>query len=102
MVTTATTTRQRKRAAVRRRDVWMRVTDPGKLRRRRKSKHFTQRELAFLTNCTQSAIYLIEAGKLRNISENLACLIAARLDVDVEDYFEARDDSDLPEAVHAS
>ena len=102
MVTTAPTRRRRKRPPVKRRDVWMRVTDPGKLRRRRKSKHFTQRELAFLCNCSQSAIYLIETGKLRNVSENLACLIAARLDVDVEDYFEAHDDSGVSEVVHAS
>lgn len=80
----------------------MRVIDPGKIRRKRKNKHFTQRELAYLTNCSQSAIYLIEAGKLRNISENLACLIAARLDEDVEDLFEAHEEPVVPEPPHAS
>ena len=95
-------THRRKRPPVKRRDVWMQVIDPGKIRRRRKSKHFSQRELAYLVRRSQSTIYLIETGKLRNISEDLACSIAARLDLDVEDLFVAHDDPVAPETAHAS
>ena len=69
----------------------MRVKDGGQIRRWRKQRHFSQRELAFLVRRTQSTIYLIESGGLRAISEDLAIAIAARLDVPWEDLFEANE-----------
>jgi putative transcriptional regulator len=80
----------------------MRVKDGGQIRRWRKQRHFSQRELAYLVRRTQSTIYLIETGKLRNLSEDLAIAIAARLDVPWEDLFEAHEESVMPEVVHAS
>ncbi|MCZ1075049.1 helix-turn-helix transcriptional regulator [Rhodococcus sp. A5(2022)] len=69
----------------------MQVKDPAQIRRWRKQRHFTQRELAFLVRRTQATIWQIEAGKLRNISEDLAIAIAARLDVPWEDLFVAHE-----------
>ncbi|MGA5467145.1 helix-turn-helix transcriptional regulator [Mycobacterium sp. NPDC050041] len=80
----------------------MRVTDPARVRRQRKYKRYSQRELAFLVRRTQSTIYLIETGKLRDISEDLALAIAARLDVPWEDLFEARESSSVPGLTHDS
>lgn len=80
----------------------MRVKDPARIRRHRKFKRYSQRELAYLVRRTQSTIYLIETGKLRTVSEDLGIAIAARLDVPWEDLFEAHDDVDLPAVEHAS
>lgn len=76
----------------------MHVIDGSRIRRWRKQRHYSQRELAFLVRRTQSTIYLIETGKLRAITEDLALALAARLDVPWEDLFEAREDS-LPSDV---
>ncbi|OMB79306.1 helix-turn-helix transcriptional regulator [Mycolicibacterium conceptionense] len=76
----------------------MHVIDGNRIRRWRKQRHYSQRELAFLVRRTQSTIYLIETGKLRDITEDLALALAARLDVPWEDLFEAREDS-LPSDV---
>lgn len=92
----------RKRPPARRREYWMRVIDPARIRRHRKFKRYSQRELAYLVRRTQSTIYLIETGKLRTVTEDLGLAIAARLDVPWEDLFEACDDSPMPEVVHAS
>lgn len=78
----------------------MRVKDGGQIRRWRKQKHFSQRELAFLVRRTQSTIYLIETGKLRAISEDLAVAIASRLDVPWEDLFEAHEVEPMPKVAH--
>ncbi|OLL21219.1 MULTISPECIES: helix-turn-helix transcriptional regulator [unclassified Rhodococcus (in: high G+C Gram-positive bacteria)] len=80
----------------------MRVKDGGQIRRWRKQKHFSQRELAYLVRRTQSTIYLIETGKLRSISEDLAVAIASRLDVPWEDLFEAHEIEPVPGAAHGS
>ncbi|MCK0174768.1 helix-turn-helix transcriptional regulator [Mycolicibacterium sp. F2034L] len=101
MVTTSTISRRR-RPPTKRREYWMRVTDPARIRRQRKFKRFSQRELAYLVRRTQSTIYLIETGKLRDISEDLALAIAARLDVPWEDLFEARESSSVPGVGHDS
>lgn len=79
-----------------RKEVWMQVKDPAQIRRWRKQRHFTQRELAFLVRRTQATIWQIEAGKLRNISEDLAIAIAARLDVPWEDLFVAHEIPAVP------
>ncbi|NDK91763.1 helix-turn-helix transcriptional regulator [Gordonia desulfuricans] len=69
----------------------MRVKDGGQVRRWRKQRRYSQRELAFLVRRTQTTIYLIETGQLRNVSEDLGVAIAARLDVPWEDLFEAHE-----------
>ncbi|WP_164911921.1 helix-turn-helix domain-containing protein [Mycobacteroides franklinii] len=69
----------------------MRVKDGDRVRRWRKQRHYSQRELAFLVRRTQSTIYLIETNKLRAITEDLALAIAARLDVPWEDLFESHE-----------
>ncbi|MBB1034611.1 helix-turn-helix transcriptional regulator [Dietzia sp. CQ4] len=80
----------------------MEVKDPGTLRRCRKSKGYTQRELAFLVRRSHTTIYALEAGKLKNITEDLACAIAARLDRDWEDLFVAHEVVAIPGAATAS
>lgn len=68
----------------------MYVIDPDKLKRRRKAKHLTQGDLAYLARCTQQYISLIESGDDRDVSEEIALKITKALDVELEDYFEAR------------
>jgi transcriptional regulator with XRE-family HTH domain len=76
----------------------MRAKDGGApVKRARARKRFTQRELAYLSRCSQTAIYLLENGKLPTLSDELAQRIADRLDVDVEDLFEARSSSRMAE-----
>lgn len=65
----------------------MQVKDPEAIRRARKRKEYTQRDLAALCRCSQAAITNIERGILTNITEDLAKAIAKRLDRDVEDLF---------------
>jgi len=81
----------------------MNVKDGAQVRRWRKQRHYTQRELAFLVRKSQTAIYLIEKGELRSISEDFAMALAGRLDVPWEDLFEAHEYEVLPSvssAVH--
>lgn len=65
----------------------MEVRDGEKLRRKRKNRQYTCRELAMLVRRSHTTISKIETGKLKNISEDLALLIAARLGVEWEEYF---------------
>ncbi|OZC62107.1 transcriptional regulator [Rhodococcus sp. 06-621-2] len=74
----------------------MKIKDGSKIRRWRKQRHYSQRELAFLVRRTQSTIYLIETGKLRTISEDLGLAIAARLDVPWDDLFDAHEAESVP------
>lgn len=69
----------------------MYVIDPGKLQRRRKAKSLTQEQLAIFARCTQQYISILESGRDRDCSEDIALRIAKALDVDLEDYFEARE-----------
>jgi len=80
----------------------MRVKDGSQVRRWRKQRRFSQRELAFLVRRSQSTIYLIETNRLQVITEDLAIAIAARLDVPWEDLFDAEDASRVPGLPHAS
>lgn len=80
----------------------MRVKDGGQIRRWRKQKRFSQRELAYLVRRTQSTIYLIETNQLKTITEDLAIAIAARLEVPWEDLFDAHEASAMPEVPHDS
>lgn len=70
-----------------RRDIWMEVIDAGRIRRWRKQRRFTQRELAMLVRRSHTTIYKIETGQLKNVTEDLALAISARLDVPWEDLF---------------
>lgn len=72
------------------REVWMQVRDPGLIRRWRKQKRYSQRELAFLVRRSQATIWQIEDGRLRSISEDLALAIAVRLEVPWEELFVAQ------------
>src|SRR5690625_1186033 len=86
-----------------RKEVWMRVKDPAQLRRWRKQRHYSQRDLAFLVRRSQSTIYLLETGGMTTCTEDLALAIAARLDVPWEDLFEAHESAPVPSvrtAVH--
>lgn len=74
----------------------MKVKDPAKLRRKRLNRKYSQRDLAFLVKKTQTTIYLLEAGKMKTLSEELALLIAARLEVDWEDYFDLEEHEVMP------
>lgn len=69
----------------------MYVIDPGKLQRRRKSKGLTQGQLAIFARCTQQYVSLLESGRDRDCSEDIALRMAKALDIDLEDYFEARE-----------
>ncbi|MRH86051.1 helix-turn-helix domain-containing protein [Nocardia sp. SYP-A9097] len=80
----------------------MQVKDGRQVRRWRMQRRFSQRELAFLVRRTQSTIHLIETGKLRQISEDLAVAIAARLDVPWDDLFEAHEVELVSEVAHGS
>ncbi|QFP97012.1 helix-turn-helix DNA binding protein [Gordonia phage Suerte] len=74
----------------------MEVKDPAKLRRERKQKRYTQRELGMLVRRTQTTIYKLENGQLKNITEDLALAIAARLDCHWEDLFVAHEEEVAP------
>lgn len=81
----------------------MYVIDPAKLKRRRKAKDLTQIELAFLARpCTQQYISLLENGTDRDCSEDIAIKICKALDVELEDYFEAREIVRTPPVATAS
>lgn len=82
-------------------EVWMKVRNPGQLRRWRMQRHYTQRELAFLVRCSQQMIQQLETGKVATCSERLAVAIAARLDVPWEDLFETHERVRNPQ-VHES
>ena len=69
----------------------MEVIDPGRVRRKRKQNRYSQRELAMLVRRSHTTIYKIEAGLLKNITEDLAIAIAARLNTDWEDLFVAHE-----------
>lgn len=69
----------------------MYVIDPAKLKRRRKGQGLTQSDLAYKAKCTQQYVSILESGNDRDCSEDIAIRIAKTLDVDVEDYFEARE-----------
>lgn len=72
-------------------EVWMYVIDPNKLKRRRREKGLTQEQLAVFGRCTQQYVSLLESGRDRDCSEDIALRIAKALDVTLEDYFEARE-----------
>lgn len=74
----------------------MKVRDGQAIRRCRLMKHYTQRDMASLCNCSQNAIHLIESGKMTTLSESLAIEIARRLEVPWENLFEPREAATTP------
>lgn len=68
----------------------MRVRDPAEIRRWRKQRRYSQRELAFLCGKSQNAIFLVESGQMTTLTEDFAMAIASRLDVPWERLFEVR------------
>lgn len=80
----------RNRLIRRRSEVWMRVKDPAAIKRWRGRRDLTQRQLAYLCDCSQNSISLIEKGDMMTLSEDLARSIAKRLDVPWEDLFDIR------------
>ncbi len=79
-----------------RREVWMKVKDPDQMRRLRIQSHYTQRELAYLVRRSQATIWQIEAGKLVNLSEDLAVALASRLGRSWEELFTAHESVAVP------
>jgi len=74
----------------------MRVKDPAALRRKRVNRKYSQRDLAMLVRRSQTTIHLLETGGMKTLSEDLALHIAARLDVDWEDFFLLEEDEVMP------
>ncbi|MCM6774930.1 helix-turn-helix domain-containing protein [Nocardia sp. CDC159] len=68
----------------------MQVRDPAVLRRWRKQRRYTQRELGMLVKRSHTTIHALETGKLRTLSEDLAISLASRLEVPWEDLFVER------------
>lgn len=68
-------------------DGWMEIRDPAALRRARIQMRYSQRDLGHLVRRTQTTIYKIETGQLRNISEDLALALAGRLNCSWEELF---------------
>lgn len=71
----------------------MYVLDPTRLRTRRRSKGLTQEQLAIFARCTQQYVSLLESGRDRDCSEDIALRVCKALDIELEDYFELRETS---------
>lgn len=69
------------------REAWMRVKDPAAIRRARRARGFSQRDLAALCKCTQAAISALETGTMKTCSADLAKVICRRVERDLEDLF---------------
>lgn len=80
----------------------MQVKDPATVKRWRKHRRYTQRELAFLCRCSQNTISLVEKGGMLTMSEELALEIAYRLDVPWEDLFTRREHSGVRRVAHGA
>ena len=66
----------------------MKVRDAATIRRVRQLRGLSQRELAYLCRpCSQTTIYLLETGRMRSLSPQLAVRIAKRLETQVHDLF---------------
>ncbi|MFD6357897.1 helix-turn-helix transcriptional regulator [Nocardia tengchongensis] len=74
----------------------MQVRDPAAIRRWRKQRRFSQRDLGLLVRRSHTTIYALETGRLRTLSEDLAIAIAARLDVPWEELFIAHEVEVVP------
>jgi len=72
------------------------------LRKRREREGYTQRDLAYLCNCSQEAISQLERGKMLRCSEDLAKQIAKYLKRDVEELFIREEDTRVPRMTNAA
>lgn len=59
------------------------------MRRARRARGLSQRDLAYLAGCSQATVSLIERGKMTSLTDSLARAIARRLGVACEDLFAA-------------
>ncbi|WP_197964426.1 helix-turn-helix transcriptional regulator [Kocuria sp. TGY1127_2] len=91
-----------KRPRTYRKDYWMKVKDPAMIRRWRKQRHYSQRDLAYLVRRSQNTIYKLENGKLPTLSEDLALAIAARLDIPWEDLFLEEEIKPMPQLTNGT
>jgi transcriptional regulator with XRE-family HTH domain len=66
----------------------MRVRDRNKFLRARLSKDYNQRELAGACGVVQNTIWLIEAGRTKEVNDELAVKLAKRLDLPLDELFE--------------
>lgn len=78
------------------------VLDPHRLKLRRKNKGLTQEQLAIFARCTQQYVSLLESGRDRDCSEDIALRVCKALDIELEDYFEIRASSPEPAIATAS
>ncbi|MGW4325404.1 helix-turn-helix transcriptional regulator [Nocardia sp. NPDC004573] len=69
----------------------MQVRDPAALRRWRKQRRYSQRDLGMLVRRSHTTIYALETGRMTTLTEDLAIAIAARLDVPWEELFSAHE-----------
>lgn len=74
----------------------MRVKNPDQIKRWRKQRQYSQRDLAFLVRKSQTAIYAVENGRMRTISEDFALALAARLDVPWDELFDVHESEAVP------
>lgn len=84
------------------RETWMKVLDRDRIAKARKRKGYTQRDLAALAKCSQAAIGALETGVMPGCSKDLALTLAKWLDRDVEELFEARDNTRLHRVTNGS
>jgi transcriptional regulator with XRE-family HTH domain len=65
----------------------MKVRNAARLKSRRRSRGYTQAQLASLVGCTQQYISALEAGVDHDCSERIANRISKFLDIERDDYF---------------
>lgn len=70
---------------------WMKITEPARIRSKRRRMGYTQANLAALVGCTQQYISLLESGCDTDCSEKVALAICKRLDLDLDDICERRE-----------
>jgi len=75
----------------------MRIRNRNALRRWRLQRGYSQRELAFLCGKTQATISHLENGLMTTCSDDLAVTISRRLNVPLEELFEAPRSLGMPE-----
>ena len=91
----------RRRPPLNRKDVWMKVIDPARIRRWRKQERYSQAQLGMLVRRSQNTIHLLETGGMKTCTEGLALALAARLNVPWEELFEAEEHGILPAITNA-
>lgn len=73
----------------------MKVKDPAMLRRWRRQENFSQQQLAYLVNRSQTTIHLLETGGMGRLSEELAIALAVRLKRPWDELFELEENETL-------